>query len=242
MISVVVPCYNEEGNIERLVERFVALRDRLANEGFELILVNNGSADNTSLAIDNAVSKYDFIVKVNIEKNNGYGYGIIEGLKVCRGDWLGWIHADLQLPPEAFIDFYDIIQQDVDKATNSYFKGRRSNRSLSDRFFTTCMGIYESMYLGKRLWDINAQPTLIHRQFYVKIDNPPFDFSLDLYVYYLARKFGMNVIRVPVIQQERKEGKSSWNDGKFRARVNFIKRTLAFSKTLKKRIKEEKRH
>lgn len=238
MISIVVPCYNEEGNVSGLVERFIPISTKFKNEGFQLILVNNGSTDSTSQVIDSEAGKYSFIKKVNIEKNIGYGYGICEGLKACDGEWMGWIHADLQLPPEAFLDFYAYIINDKERAKKTYFKGRRRNRPLSDCFFTFCMSVYESLYLCQKLWDINAQPTLIHRDFYEQIINPPYDFSLDLYVYYLAREKKMEIVRVPVVQQKRVEGISSWNNGKLQSRIKFIRRTLEFSKKMKQGIKE----
>lgn len=239
MISVVIPCYNEENNIHNVVKRFVPIQEKFKSIGFELILVNNGSKDGTSAMIDDEIKKYDFIKKVSVEKNLGYGYGILEGLKKCNGEWLGWIHADLQLPPEAFLDFADIIEKEPDKSKQSYFKGRRKKRPILDTFFTIMMGIFESIYLGQKLWDINAQPSLIHRDFYKKLVDPPYDFSFDLYVYYLAKKNNLNIVRVPVIQQEREEGVSSWNNG-MKDRMKFIKNTLKFSRNLKKGIKEKR--
>lgn len=238
MYSIVVPCYNEEKNIHRLVERFDSVARELAIDGFELILVNNGSSDGTSAMIDREVLSHPYIKKIDIIGNQGYGYGIMQGLAACKGEWLGWIHADLQLPPETFLEYAGLIRQTAN-AGNCFYKGRRKNRPVSDVFFTMCMGIYETLYLGQPLWDINAQPTLISRKFYQQITDPPFDFSLDLYVYYLAKKLHYQVVRVNVIQQEREEGVSSWNNG-IQGRIKFIKRTLNFSRELKRRIKEEK--
>ncbi len=237
MISIVVPCYNEEKNIQRLVKRFVPIAEKLGSKGFELILVDNASNDGTSEVIDRECKKASFIRKIAIDgENQGYGYGIIQGLKICKGEWLGWIHADLQLPPEAFLDFMRIADMDPLKSETRYFKGKRHNRPVSDTFFTIGMSVFESLYLGKRLWDINAQPTLIHRSFYVQLVNLPYDFSLDLYVYYMARRLKLQVTRVPVIQRNREEGVSSWNNG-IKARLKFIKRTIDYSIKLKKEIK-----
>lgn len=237
MISIVVPCYNEEKNIHRLVERFCSVAEQFESSGFELLLVNNGSEDGTSTAIEKEAENHDFIKKIEIAKNEGYGHGINEGLKNCQGEWLGWIHADLQLPPEAFLEFNNFIKTKPSIASNTFFKGKRSNRSLSDSFFTIAMGLFESTYLWKGLWDINAQPTLISREFYNKIGNPPKDFSFDLYVYYLSKKRGMNIVRIPVKQQKREEGVSSWNNG-IKSRIRLIKRTLSFSKELKNNIRK----
>lgn len=234
MVSIIVPCYNEERNIHMLVERFDGIKDLLNINGFELILVDNGSVDKTAIEIDKQCEEYDYIKKISIKKNIGYGYGILQGLYAGSGDWLGWIHADLQLPPEAFIEMVAKIK-DCENNSKVFFKGRRKNRPLPDTLFTIGMGVFESIYLKKKLWDINAQPTLISRSLLEKMENPPYDFSLDLYTYYLAKKLEYNVIRIPVNQKPRIEGQSSWNNG-MKARLKLIKRTLAYSFELKKRI------
>lgn len=236
MISVVVPCYNEELNIHDLVLRFVSVNQKLKDIGFELVLVNNGSVDKTSDVIDKEIETFQFVKKVSVENNKGYGYGILKGLQACSGEWIGWIHADLQLPPEAFIDFYEYLNE---KAFNDriLLKGLRKNRPVSDCLFTFGMSVFESVWLGKFLWDINAQPTLVHKSFFMTWKNPPHDFSFDLYVLYTAMKQKLNVVRIPVIQKKRVKGNSSWNDGKLSARLNLIYRTLIYSKELKKNIK-----
>lgn len=234
MISVVVPCYNEEKNICALVERFDSIKELLNINGFELILVDNGSLDNTSFEIDKQCEKYCYIRKVSVQENKGYGYGILQGLYAGKGEWLGWIHADLQLPPEAFVEMIAKIKGGEGK-DKMFFKGRRKKRPLLDVLFTIGMGCFESIFLKEKLWDINAQPTLIKRDLLEKLKNIPFDFSFDLYIYYIAKKLGYEEIRIPVNQQPRREGESSWNNG-MKARLKLIKRTLAFSVELKKRI------
>lgn len=234
--SVVVPCYNEEKNIKKLVERFVPIANQFLEEGFELILVDNGSKDSTQREIVNQVDKYEFIKMVIVPVNQGYGYGILQGLEACKGEYLGWIHADLQLPPEAFLDMGEMLQDKANQQSEVFFKARRFNRPLTDRIFTFGMSVFETVYLGQVLYDINAQPTLITRKFYQQINNPPYDFSLDLYFYYMAKKANCKIVRVKVKQREREEGKSSWNSG-MKSRINMIKRTLAFSKELRKKYK-----
>jgi hypothetical protein len=98
------------------------------------------------------------------------------------------------------------------------------------------MSIFETFYLWTNLWDINAQPNIFHRSFYESWENPPYDFSLDLYVLYMARKSNLIIKRFDVIFPERIHGESKWNTG-FKSKIKFIKRTLAFSKQLKKRLR-----
>lgn len=235
MLSIVVPCYNEEKNVARLVDRFNNIFNELNENGFELILVDNGSKDNTNHEIDKCCKKYNYVKKVVVENNIGYGYGILQGLYQAKGDWIGWIHADLQLPPEAFVEMIQYIKKE--KCDDMYyFKGLRKNRPIIDKLFTFGMSCFETVFLKKRLWDINAQPTLISRKLLESFDNPPYDFSLDLYGYYLARVNKYNIVRIPVCQQERTEGESSWNNG-MSARIKLIKRTISYSSLMKKNIK-----
>jgi len=234
MISIVVPCYNEEENIEGLVREFKKVKHKIGD--FELILVNNGSNDKTLEKIKKVMLENNWIRETTIKVNQGYGYGILKGLECCRGEWLGWIHADLQIPPKSIVNLVNRMKKE-EKAEEGYYKGRRRNRPLIDQIFTFGMSVFETFYLRTFLYDINAQPTLIHRNFYQTLKNPPYDFSLDLYVYFMAKKKKLSIIRVPVKQQKRQKGKSSWNTG-MKSRIQFIQRTVKYSKQLKILLKE----
>lgn len=231
--SIVVPCYNEEGNIKDLVKEFCKVKETCSKNEFELILVNNGSKDNTESEIDESVVQYDFIKKVNIEINQGYGYGILQGMSVCQGEYIGWIHADLQFSPLLFVKLFRFI--DSKKLGNNskvYFKGLRKNRPFVDKMFTFGMSCFETVYLKAWLWDINAQPTLMKRELYDYAKNPPFGFSLDLYFYYMASKMNYKILRFNSPQKKREVGKSSWNTG-LSSRIKLIKRNINDSKLMK---------
>ncbi|MEO5357671.1 MAG: glycosyltransferase family 2 protein [Nitrospirae bacterium YQR-1] len=230
-LSVVIPCYNEQDSIPLMLERF---KEVIKTDDIEVILVNNGSTDNTAEVLDTLREKYTFVRTANVEVNQGYGFGILNGLSVARGEFLGWSHADLQTDPYDCIRAYQIIKEHGGSA-NLYVKGLRGNRPLFDRFFTSGMSIFETLYLGQALWDINAQPNIFHRNFYESWNSPPHDFSLDLYALYLARKNNLKVIRFSVQFPKRKHGKSSWNTS-LRGKLKFIKRTLDFSVKLKRNL------
>ena len=67
-----------------------------------------------------------------------------------------------------------------------------------DNVFTFGMSVFETLYLGVRLWDINAQPNIFHRSFYESWQTPPHDFSLDLFAYYMAKQKRLDLVRFPV--------------------------------------------
>lgn len=233
-LSIIVPCYNEEKNIPLILEKFLKVIKR---NDVEVILVNNGSKDNSQDILDQLIPAYHFARTIKVEVNQGYGFGILAGLREARGNYLGWTHADMQTDPEDVIRSLEIIEN-KQYPTNIYVKGKRKNRPLFDRFFTVGMSFFESIYLGEKLFDINAQPNIFHKSFFQDWKNPPHDFSLDLYALFMARKQKLVIKRFEVVFPERIHGQSSWNTG-FSAKWKFIKRTMLFSKKLKGELKHE---
>lgn len=230
-LSIVVPCYNEEKNIPLVLEKFQSVIKR---DDVEVILVNNGSKDNSQLVLNELIPKYPFARTVLVEVNQGYGFGILSGLKEAKGDYIGWTHADMQTDPYDSIKALDLIES-AGNPKNLFVKGNRKGRPIFDNFFTIGMSFFESVYMGVALWDINAQPNIFHKSLFASWKNPPFDFSLDLFALYSAKKKGFQVLRFPVIFPERLHGASSWNTG-LSSKWKFIKRTLDFSFKLKKEL------
>jgi glycosyltransferase involved in cell wall biosynthesis len=229
-LSIIVPCYNESKNIPLILERFDAV---IKENGIEVILVNNGSHDNSQEVLDNLVPRYPFARVVKVKENLGYGFGITSGLVEAKGNFIGYTHADMQTDPKDLMKALKVIEMQSDPS-NCYIKGDRKGRHIIDQFFTIGMSFFETLYLGTKLWDINAQPNIFHSNFFNDIKkNCPKDFSLDLYLLYQAKKKKLDVIRFDVIFPNRIYGESSWNTG-LMSKWKFIKRTIEFSINLKK--------
>ncbi len=231
-LSIVVPCYNEAENIPLILERFQTV---IKGNNIEVILVNNGSTDATDEILQSLLPGYPFAKSVVVPVNQGYGYGIVQGLKQADGDYIGWTHADMQTDPKDVIRAYRLILKKADERL--YVKGTRRGRPWSDRFFTWGMSVFESIYFGMPLRDINAQPNIFPGDFFETWENPPSDFSLDLYAVYTAARSGLRIVRFPVLFPKRIHGKSKWNTG-IVSKYRFIRRTLEYSKNLKHSLKE----
>ena len=230
-LSLIIPCFNEEKNLPLLIER---CENVFSSTGHEVILVENGSTDNTYKVLPRLLSKHKNIRCVTVKKNQGYGFGILEGLKNAKGDILSWTHADMQTDPADTLKGLSFFM-DSDTPELLFVKGMRRGRPIMDVIFTVGMSIFESILLRKIFWDINAQPTMFHRSMLNKWSNPPHDFSLDLYSYYYANIYRYKIKRFPVIFGERAHGISHWNVD-FKSKIKFISRTIEFSFSLKKRL------
>ncbi len=100
LLSIVVPCYNEEGNVPHLYERLKAASADYAIQGVEIILVNDGSSDNTWDALSKLCSLDNSVVAVGLSRNFGHQLALTAGLEHARGERVLIIDADLQDPPE----------------------------------------------------------------------------------------------------------------------------------------------
>ena len=227
--SLVIPCYNESANLPLLLERCKGV----AGAEVEVILVDNGSTDDSPAVLARLLPAYPGCRSVRVDVNQGYCFGILSGLRAARGEILGWTHADLQTDPQDALRGLALFAQ---HGTRSFVKGRRHGRPLSDVAFTMGMSLFETVLLGKPLWDINAQPTMFTRTFFETWAAAPHDFSLDLYAYYEARRQGLSVYRFPVRFGDRAHGVSHWNVN-WAAKRKFIRRTVDFSLQLRKKVK-----
>lgn len=228
-LSIVIPCYNEAENIPIILK---ALKNAIKRDDIEVILVDNNSTDNTKSVLEKTLPSFSFARSVKEEKK-GYGSAILAGLREARGEYFGWTHADLQTDPRDVILALKIIEETSDK--DIYVKGKRKNRPFFDQILTFGMTIFEFLYLGYFIPDINGQPNVFPKGFFESWKNPPGDFALDLYAFCKAKKNGISIIRFGVGFPKRLYGKSSWNTG-IRSKWKLIKRTITFSASLKKSI------
>ncbi len=110
-LSIIVPCYFNESNIPVTIGELVANEAGFAaysDLSFEYVFVNDGSRDNTLLALLNAQRAYpDKVLVVDLAGNVGSYNAIVAGMAHATGDCLAVITADLQDPPELLVPMYE---------------------------------------------------------------------------------------------------------------------------------------
>lgn len=233
-LSIVIPCYNEEENISLLLEKFAPIAAEIP---LELVLVDNGSFDGSAKIFDAELPKYDFATTTKVEVNQGYGYGILQGLKVASGDYMGWTHADLQTDPSDILKAYEILKAN-DFSSEIFIKGNRIERPLFDRIFTWGMGLFETLYFAQPLFDISAQPNIFHKNYLNDFLKAPYDFAIEIFTVIKAKQLGLKIKKFDVLFLERHGGESSWNDGMLKSKFKFVFTIIKSSIALKQRFKE----
>ena len=139
-VSVVIPCYNEQDSLVELVRRVSNACESVSPLTYEIVLVNDGSHDQSWVIIADFAANNAHIVGVNLARNYGHQLALSAGLEICRGDAVVVMDADLQDPPELLPDLlakmaegYDVVYgQRVARVGETLFK--RASASLFYRF------------------------------------------------------------------------------------------------------------
>jgi len=104
-ISIIIPAYNEENCIKQIIEKTCRLRSYF--NALEIVVVNDGSTDNTAAIVKELSKKLKIVKLLNLEVNSGHMAALTAGLKFADGDWIGTIDADGQDDPNLFIKMYE---------------------------------------------------------------------------------------------------------------------------------------
>ena len=232
-LSLVIPCYNEGQNIEKLFNKIEGLLNRSSN--IEIIIVDNGSTDNTEINVLNSkLYKESKIKVINIEENKGYGHGIMSGVKIASGEFVGWCHADLQTDPEDVYNAFIEFKKDLSSG-KAIIKGLRIKRNLLDSFFTMGMSIFASFIFQRIIHDINAQPKIFPKNFVKFLQDYPYDFSLDLYLLIIAKINNYKILNFEVEFKNRLYGEAK-GGGSILGKLKLTIRTIIYIFKLRKKI------
>jgi len=112
LISLIIPCFNEQESIGPLYEELCKISGSMQEEygvGFEFLLVNDGSRDNTLPLLRELADKDDRVRYISFSRNFGKEAAMYAGLEKCRGDYISVIDADLQHPPSLLPLMYESI-------------------------------------------------------------------------------------------------------------------------------------
>jgi len=123
-LSVVSPCFNEQGNLSELYRRVTEACKASAGNDYEIVLIDDGSTDATRSLIRELSERDPHVVGVLLSRNHGHQLALSAGLHICRGERILIIDADLQDPPELLGEMLQLM--DLEKADVVY--GQRNER------------------------------------------------------------------------------------------------------------------
>lgn len=206
LISVVIPCYNEEDNISFFLKTFKEETKGMDCE-FEWWFINDGSTDQTLEELKKEAAKDSRVHYISFSRNFGKEAGILAGLEASQGDYIVMMDVDLQDPPSLLPQMYQQLLETKSDCIATYRKDRKGEgfiRSFfSNQFYATF----------RMLSQVNLQPgardfRLMTRQMVDAI------LSLSEYNRFSKGIFqwvGFDTIWIGFENHERSKGTSKWN-------------------------------
>ncbi|MCL2253237.1 MAG: glycosyltransferase family 2 protein [Lachnospiraceae bacterium] len=125
LLSIIIPCYNEEENIADFYSEFMKNASYFSNHGLniEMCFIDDGSTDGTMAAIKELQQKDERVRFISFSRNFGKEAAIFAGLKKAQGDYLVFMDADLQDPPSLLPEMFGYLDKGYDSVAT-----RRVNR------------------------------------------------------------------------------------------------------------------
>ncbi len=146
-VSILIPAYNEEEVLYALYDRLQKVMNKLGNYDFEVLLINDGSKDNTLNILRELRKKDNRICYINLSRNYGKETAMIAGLDYVTGDCCIILDADLQDPPELIEDMLKYWEEGYDDV---YAKRKsRAGESFMKKFTSSLF--YKTLQKSTRI-------------------------------------------------------------------------------------------
>lgn len=206
VLSVIMPAYNEEEAIRAAVDDIDRNVLRCI-DGAELIVVNDGSKDNTGPILDE-LSAANPRVRIIHQENGGHGAALMTGLSDANGDYLMLVDSDRQIPLEGFESFY----RQLDAGYDAVFGVRRRRHDPRLRLWLTkLVRLSLRMLFGVKIHDANIPYKLLKRTVWEAAHPfiPAGTLAPSLFLAIYAKRAGYNIIEIDVPHAERATGEVS---------------------------------
>jgi dolichol-phosphate mannosyltransferase len=220
--SIVVPVYYNETNLPETIPQLVAIGSNLPGYQLELVMVDDGSGDDSLGVLRKFQREYPGLIKVvKLTRNFGSMAAIQAGFTVASGDCVGMISADLQDPPEIFLDMVRHWEQ----GTKAVFaiRGDREEHPVQKMFSNSYYSLIQRFAIANYP-NGGFDFFLVDRQVVAEINRiQEKNTNLMTLVYWL----GYKPVLIPYIRRRRARGKSRWTLAK-KIKL-FIDTFVAFS-------------
>lgn len=220
--SIIVPCFNEEGNVEDCIKRCPKI-----GKFTELIIVDDGSSDKTYEISKKLIKKYPFVRLISYKPNRGKAYAVEKGFNAAKGDIIMIWDADRTVPENELYLFYDALAQRKARFANGTRllypmedQAMKWLNLLGNKVFSLIFGWILSTPISDTLCGTKALFKKDYQK--IKMGNEPWgDFDL----LFGAADLGLKIIEIPVHYRKRVAGESKmkvFKHGIMLAKMAFV--------------------
>jgi glycosyltransferase involved in cell wall biosynthesis len=204
-LSIVLPAYNEEKNLEMAVSACLRTIPSITSLPFEVVVVNDGSRDQTGAVLDSLAADNPMVCAVHHPRNKGYGQAILTGFRNTRYDLIFFTDSDLQFDLAELKSFLPLIKE------HDLVAGYRINRQDPWRRLLFAFGWNKLMRIlfGLKIRDVDCAFKLYRREAIAPLEIRSLGamFSAELLIRFKAE--GFRFTEVGVHHYKRKAGKAT---------------------------------
>jgi dolichol-phosphate mannosyltransferase len=234
-LSVVMPVYNEQDAIVAAVDEVQRqVLDHVA--GSELVVVNDGSGDQTGALLDKAAAK-DPRVRVIHQKNTGHGGAVMAALGAARGEYVFLLDSDRQIP----LDDFPKAWREIASGHEAVFGIRRRRHDPALRLYlTVVIRLAVRLLFGVHLYDANVPYKLLRKSIWDEARPlvPDGTLAPSLFLAIIAKRRGHDIVEIDVTHKQRDTGEVSIRRMKL---LKFCARGLSQMLTLRRRLSRRSR-
>ncbi len=209
IISVIIPAYNEEGNIELLHQRLNDVAVKLREYSFEFIFVDDCSTDETPVRLKGLYDKDPRVHIIRFARNCGSHAALAAGLKHCEGNCAVVMAADLQDPPELILQLVQVWKQGPKVVWG--VRAKREGEPLNTKFFSRLYYSLMNWLTGVKMHPTGADVFLADRTVINAFKEIK---EKHTSIFMTLAWLGFEQASVPYVKKARHSGRSKWSLGK----------------------------
>lgn len=226
-LAVIMPVYNEEEIIEKVVVEWLEELNRLDID-YKMFAYNDGSKDNTKNILESVAQKYSNLVVIN-QENSWHGPTILKGYKaLCSDfDWIFQVDADNEMGPEKFHEMWEKrLEYDLIMVIRT---GRL--QSFSRKLISLFSRLTIKIFYGKAPWDVNSPYRLMRCEKFkpLFLQLPDKTFSPNMALAGLSAKKHFKIYELPVPCSMRRTGKALSSLKLFKTSIKSFWQTFYYS-------------
>ena len=203
-LSIVIPAYNEEGNLANLIRETLNDAKKVTSD-FEVIIVNDGSADKTAFIADSLAKTYKNIKVLHHEKNQGLALAWRDGIKACKKDIILYIEGDGQQP---FKDQLDLLKKIKNADMVLGVRTHRFDYTLFRKALSYGYLFLIWLFFNLKYKDVGWSQAY-RRKIFSKIKIKSVTPFFDTEVIIKAQKFGFKVVEADSFYRPREAGSTN---------------------------------
>lgn len=228
-VTIVLPTYNEAGNINKLIRRTLTALNSYPGD-IELMVVDDDSPDGTWQLAAAAAEVDNRVRLIHRRDERGLTSALNRGIREAQGQWVGWMDCDMSMPPEDWPHLIEALNNGADVAIGSRYVRGGSDvaHTFTGRLFSRVINIWAGLMLGWSIKDYTSGFVLARKSVFdeLTLQGDYGEYCIDLL--YRAKQAGCTIVEVPYVCVPRMAGESKTAQNAW----GYLKRGVNYVKTL----------